>query len=53
MERKWEGKLFWNVFGWVGRKENKWWSLGVFSPNPSKSFLPKIERKLKRENWIV
>ena len=50
LERKWEWKFFWSVFGWVGRKENKWWGLVVFSPDPPKSFLPKIERKLKGEN---
>ena len=39
-----------SVFGWVGRKENKWWGLGIFFPNLPKSFLSKIERKLKGEN---
>ena len=53
LERKWEGKLFWSVFGWMGRKENKWWGLGVSSPGPLKSFLPKMERKLKGENWAA
>ena len=24
---------FWSVFGWVRRKENKWWDLSVFSLN--------------------
>ena len=24
LERKWEGKLFWSVFGWIGKKDNKW-----------------------------
>ena len=38
------------MFGWVGRKENKWWSLVVFSLGPPKTFLPKIERILGREN---
>ena len=33
-----------------GRKENKWWGSGVFSLSPSKSFLPKMKRKLKCEN---
>ena len=42
-------KTFLSMFGLVGRKENKWWGLGVFSLNPSKIFLSKIERKLKRE----
>ena len=50
LERKWEGKLFWSVFGWVGRKENKWWASGVFSLGPPKSFLSKMWRKLKRKN---
>ena len=30
LEIKYEEKLFWSVFGWVGKKENKWWGLGVF-----------------------
>ena len=30
LERKWEGKLFLSVFGWVAMKENKWWGPGVF-----------------------
>ena len=42
-------KTFLSMFGLVGRKENKWWGLGVFSLDPSKIFLSKIERKLKRE----
>jgi len=46
----WKEIFFWSVFGWVKRKENKWWSLSVFSPNPLKSFLPKMERKLNGEN---
>ena len=25
-------RIFLSVFGWVGRKKNKWWGLGVFSP---------------------
>ena len=40
-------KTFWSVFGWMERKENKWWDLGVFSPNPPKSFLYKMKRKLE------
>ena len=40
-ETKWEEKLFWSVFGWVGRKENKWWDAGVFSLGTPKSFFPK------------
>ena len=42
-------KFFLSVFGWVGRKENKWWGSCIFSPGPPKSFLSKIERKLKGE----
>ena len=42
-------KTFFSVFGWVGSKENKWWGLGIFSLGPPKSFLSKIERKLKRK----
>ena len=37
LERKWEEKLFWNVFGWVGRKENKLCDLGIFPLGQSKS----------------
>ena len=43
-------KPFWSVFGYVGRKENKWWDIGIFSPSPPKIFLPELERKLKGEN---
>ena len=32
-----------------GRKENKWWGVCIFSPGPPKSFLPKMERKLKEK----
>ena len=39
-------KTFLSRFGWVWRKENKWWNPDVFSSDPSKSFLLKIERKL-------
>ena len=42
--------FFWSVIGWVERKENKCWGLGVFSPGPPKSFLPKMKRKMKGEN---
>ena len=38
------------MFGWVRRKENKWWDPGIFFLGPPKSFLLKIERKLKEEN---
>ena len=44
-------KTFLTVFDWVGRKDNKWWGQGVFSPGPPKSFLSKMERKLKVEIW--
>ena len=44
-----ERKTFLSVFGWVEMKENKGWNLCVFFPGPLKSFLPKMERKLKRE----
>ena len=40
-------KTFWIAFGWVERKENKWWDPGVFSSGLPKNFLPKMERKLK------
>ena len=49
-EEKMGRKLFWSIFGWMGRNENKWWGPGVFFPGLPKSFLPKIEKKLKREN---
>ena len=42
-------KTFWSVFGWVERKKNKWWNPDVFSLGPPKSFLPKMERNLKRK----
>ena len=50
---KMERKTFWNVFGWVGRKKNKWWSSGVFSPDQPKSFLLKLKRTLKGENETI
>ena len=43
-------KTFWSVFSWVRRKENKLWGLDVFLFGPPKSFLPKLEIKLKEEN---
>ena len=46
-------KTFLSVFGWVGRKENKWWGLGIFSPDPPKSFLHKMEKKLDGGNVVV
>ena len=48
-EEKMGRKIFLSVFGWMGRKENKWWDSSVFSPSLPKIFLSKIERKLKRE----
>ena len=47
IERKWKGKLFWNVFSWVERKKNKLWGSGIFSLGLPKSFLLNIKRKLK------
>ena len=38
------------MFGWIGRKENKLWGPNIFSLDPLKFFLSKIERKLKGEN---
>ena len=38
---------------WGGRKINDGWGLSIFSPNPSKSFLSKMGRKLKEENEIL
>ena len=40
-------KTFWSVFGWVGRKENKWWNPDVVSPCPPKSSLSKMKKKLR------
>ena len=37
------------MFGWVGRKENQWWDLGVFSLSPPKSYLQNGE-KTKEKN---
>ena len=37
----------------VGRRENKWWGLSVFSPGPPNCFLPKMKRKLKGENGLL
>ena len=42
-------KTFLSVNGWVGMKESKWWGLGVSSPSLPKSFLLKMEIKLKEE----
>ena len=49
-EEKWEKNLFWSVFGWVGKKENKWWGLDIFFLDQPKNFLSKMEKKLKGEN---
>ena len=46
-------ETFLSVFGWVRRKENKWWGSSVFSLGPPKSFLSKIERKLMGENEVA
>ena len=46
-EEKIKKKTFWSVFGWMGRKKNKQWNSGVFSPVSPKSFLSIIKRKLK------
>ena len=36
---------------WLSVKEgNKWWGLDIFSLDQPKSFLFKMEKKLKREN---
>ena len=50
---KMKGKLFWHVFGWIGRKENKWWGPGVFSLGPPKCFLSKMERKLSKDEFFL
>ena len=47
MKRKWE-EIFFECI-WLGGKEIKWWSLCVFSLSLPKSFLSKIELKLKEE----
>ena len=41
------------MFGWVKMKENKLWGLGVFTLDPLKSFLLKMERKLKEEMELL
>ena len=46
-------KIFWSVFGWVRRKENKLWGPSVFSLDLPKNFLPKMKRKLKEENRVA
>ena len=53
LERKWERKLFWSVFGWVRRKENKWWGPNVFFLGLPKYFIPKIERKLSGDAFFL
>ena len=43
-------KFFLSVFGWVERKENKWWSLGVFFLGPpQKYFLQNGEKAERRK----
>lgn len=42
-------KYFWNVFGQVEKKKNKWWDANIFFPSLLKSFFLKIERKLRGE----
>ena len=45
-------KINFFMFGWVGKKENKFWGPDIFSPDPPKSFLSKMERKLGgRSSW--
>ena len=53
LERKWDGKLFWSVFSWIGRKVNKWWRLNIFSSSPPKCFLLKMERKLSENEFFL
>ena len=53
LERKWEEKLFWSVFDWVGRKKNKWWGLSVFSSSQPKCFLPKMRKKLSGDEFFL
>ena len=48
-EEKMGRKTFLSMFGWMGRKENKLLGPSIFSPDLPKSFLPKMERKLKGE----
>ena len=49
-ERKWKWKLFWSVFGCVGRKKNKWRGQ-VFLPWPTKIFSSQNREKTVWE-WI-
>ena len=37
------------MFGWLRRKENKWWSSDIFSPGQPKIFLSKIERTKRKK----
>ena len=53
LERKWERKLFWSVFGWVGKKENKWWGPTVFFLGLPKCFIPKMEKKLSGDAFFL
>ena len=43
-------KTFFSVFGWVGRKENKWWGPGVFFLSQPKSS-PQNKEKTKGRKW--
>ena len=42
-------KTFLECVCWVGRKENKLWGPGVFSPVSPKSFFSNMERKLRKK----
>ena len=42
-------KTFLSVFGWVERKENKWWGACVFSLDPPKSSPQNGEKIEKRK----
>ena len=41
------------MLGWIGRKENKWWSLCVFFSDLPKYFLFKIKRKLSEYEFFL
>ena len=41
------------MFDWMEKKENKWWGQGVFSPDLSKNFLLKMERKLSGNKFFL
>ena len=48
LERKQEGKHLQAAFGWMGRKENKWWGSGVFPPIHQKFFSQNEEKTEQR-----